>query len=244
MSNLALLTCWLALFESPSAPSPADDAAHPPPGNPPDNGPPTAPRARPRIHPRELVGYGSLLASGLLVSAWLWAGVIRQRDIMGNWFPPGDWALDLLIGTALGAVFAVLVYRLERFIPALQDIEHIFLATLDLQALQPHHILFFGVLAGVPEEVFFRGAMQSAWGVVITALVFGALHAATPAYFVYATVAGGLLGLLTVWREGLWAAIAAHTVIDMIMFGLLKRTWRQSQAAARADAPDRITPLE
>ncbi len=242
MSNLTLLTCWLTLFEPPPTSPPPDYAAPLPDDDAPDNPPPAPPRPRPRIHPRELAGYGTLLAAALIVGAWLWAGVIRNRDILSNWFPADCWVLDLLIGAALGAVFALIVHRLEHYIPALKDIERIFLTTLDLQALQPHHMLLFGFLAGVPEEVFFRGAMQSAWGVAVTAIVFGFLHAATPAYFVYATVAGGLLGLLTVWREGLWAAIAAHIVIDIIMFWLLKRTWQQSQAAALEDVPDHSTP--
>ena len=63
-------------------------------------------------------------------------------------------------------------------------------------------------------------------------MVFGALHAATPTYFVYATTAGLMLGGLTVWRDGLWSAIAAHTLIDVIMFLMLIRTWQRSQRAS------------
>lgn len=219
-----MLLCWLALFEPPSPPPEhipsADDSSVSA-----DSAPPVH-AAHLRIHPRELVGYGSLLGVGLLAAAWLWAGIIRQRDLAG-WFPTDAWALDLLIGAALGVLFAVFTWRLEDLVPALKDIERIFLATLDMQALRPHHAVIFGLLAGIPEEVFFRGAMQSAWGIVITALIFGMLHAATPAYFVYATAAGGMLGVLTAWRAGLWAAIAAHTVIDIIMFGLLMRAWHK-----------------
>jgi uncharacterized protein len=64
-------------------------------------------------------------------------------------------------------------------------------------------------------------------GLLVTSLLFGALHAVTFAYFVYATVAGALLGALALWRDGLWAPIAAHTVIDVIMFALLIRRWRK-----------------
>jgi membrane protease YdiL (CAAX protease family) len=98
-----------------------------------------------------------------------------------------------------------------------------------MSAMGYHHVLIFGLMAGVPEEILFRGALQPALGVLPTALIFGALHALTPAYFVYASGAGVFLGGLALWRDGLWTPIAAHSVVDLIMLALLIHRWRTSK---------------
>lgn len=185
-------------------------------------------RSFPRIHPRILIGYGSVFGAAMIVTAWVWAFVLRDSTL-AVWFPAARWLADLLLGTGAGAVFALVAIQLESYFPAFKRIERMFLEILDMRALRWHHAVLLGLLAGIPEEILFRGAMQPVLGVFITAMVFGALHAATPAYFVYATIAGTFLGLLVEWRGGLWAAIAAHTTIDVLMFLALIRTWRLRQ---------------
>jgi hypothetical protein len=96
-----------------------------------------------------------------------------------------------------------------------------------MESLTVAHAIWFGLIAGIPEETLFRGAMQPVAGLVVTALVFGALHAITPTYFVYATAAGVLLGALAAWSGGLWMSIAAHATIDTVMFVLLIARWRR-----------------
>jgi membrane protease YdiL (CAAX protease family) len=113
------------------------------------------------------------------------------------------------------------------------------LTSLDMDAMHYYHAVLFGLLAGIPEEILFRGAVQPALGIVLAAAIFGVFHAINLAYFLYAAGAGVLLGLLA--DGGLWAPIAAHTVIDAVMFALLIRRWRH----LRADGPVPIlTPLE
>jgi hypothetical protein len=89
------------------------------------------------------------------------------------------------------------------------------------------HPLLFGVVAGLPEEFFFRGALQPQIGLLLTALLFGALHAINRAYFIYATLAGLVLGALVAWRGDLWAATIAHGVYDALLFAAL---WRYALA--------------
>jgi membrane protease YdiL (CAAX protease family) len=190
------------------------------------------PRARRpirRVHPRALIRYGFILGFIMILVAVLWAGLIRGRDL-GGWFPAAHWRDDLLIGAAIGSAFAVGAWKLLDRIPALKYVEQIILASLRMDEMQYYHALLFGLLAGIPEEILFRGAMQPALGLLIPAVIFGAFHAINFAYFLYATGAGILLGLLTNWRGGLWAAIAAHTVIDAVMFALLIRRWHRLRA--------------
>lgn len=190
---------------------------------------PSSPVPFPRLHPRILVGYGSVFAVGMISVAWVWAIVIRGRPL-SEWFPAAGWAADLLIGIIAGSAFAVTAALITTQIPALKRLERMLLRMLDMRALRWHHAVILGLLAGIPEEILFRGTVQPALGLIPSSVLFGALHAATPAYFVYATVAGLLLGGLTIWRDGLWSAIAAHTVVDIIMFLLLMRTWQRHQA--------------
>jgi len=105
-----------------------------------------------------------------------------------------------------------------------------------MPALRPHHAVILGLLAGVPEEILFRGALQPTLGLLVTSLVFGALHAVTFAYFIYAGIAGMFLGALALWRGALWAPIAAHTVIDVIMFALLIYGWQTRERAEDSSA--------
>jgi len=186
-------------------------------------------RAPARIPPRVLVGLGLLLGLAMIGASCAWFLVLRGGRVE-EWFPRRGWAGDLVVGSIAGAVFAVLAYRLLDHVPALRRIEYLLFTTLDMPALRFHHAIVFGMLAGIPEEILFRGAMQPALGVVLAGVIFGALHAITLAYFVYATAAGIALGLLAIWRDGLWAPIAAHTVIDAIMFVLLIRKWRRLTA--------------
>lgn len=61
------------------------------------------------------------------------------------------------------------------------------------------------------------GCWSEPAAVAATSLVFGALHAITPLYFIWATVAGGLFG--TEYLEaGLTAAVVTHWVYDWIAF--------------------------
>ncbi len=193
---------------------------------PPDSPPPYPLRLRPRV----LTGYGSLLGALMVAIGVGWA-LLAGDEGPGVWFPRERWLADLLLGALVGAGFAAAAWGLFGRVPALRRIERRLVALLDMAALRPHHAVIFGLLAGVPEEILFRGALQPTLGLLVTSLVFGALHAVTLAYFVYAGVAGMLLGALALWRDALWAPIAAHTVIDVIMFALLIRRWRTGTRA-------------
>ncbi|EWM29340.1 abortive infection protein [Nannochloropsis gaditana] len=81
--------------------------------------------------------------------------------------------------------------------------------------------------AGMGEEVAFRGALQPIfaqatgqpmWGLGISSLIFAALHAATPRYFLLALVLSVYLGCLQLRYCNLWVPILVHTLFDVVGF--------------------------
>jgi len=188
----------------------------------------------PRIPPRLLVVQGALFGAAMIGIAWLIAVVIQGRDASA-WFPREAWGRELLIGAGVGAAFSLGVWRLLDAVPPLKQIKALLVRLLDLDAMGPRHALLLGLVAGIPEEILFRGAIQPLLGLILTSLLFGALHAVSPAYFAYASLAGLLLGQLAIWRGGLWAPVAAHVAIDALMLSLLVRGWRRYSLESPSD---------
>ena len=87
------------------------------------------------------------------------------------------------------------------------------------------------ILAGVGEELLFRGALQSIlgnWttpiiGLVITSLLFGLAHALSKLYFLFAVVVGAFLGWMTLKYNDLVAPMVAHGVYDFLALVYLSR---------------------
>ena len=93
--------------------------------------------------------------------------------------------------------------------------------------------------AGIGEELLFRGVLQNGLGglgglagpapaLVTTALVFGLVHALTPAYFVLTTFAGLYLGGLYLATGNLLLPVLVHFLYDWIAL-----TWLLSRSALK-----------
>jgi membrane protease YdiL (CAAX protease family) len=85
--------------------------------------------------------------------------------------------------------------------------------------------------AGAGEEILFRGAIQpiaQGWfgataGLVFASLLFGAAHAITRTYFLFATAVGLYLGWLALTFSELATPIAVHAVYDFVALIMLNR---------------------
>jgi membrane protease YdiL (CAAX protease family) len=98
-------------------------------------------------------------------------------------------------------------------------------------------------LAGLGEELLFRGAIQ-AWlvdvgdpvsGVVLAALIFGLAHYVTTAYFIAASLMGLYLGLLYQLSGNLLLPVLVHALYDWVAIEYLLRQPRESSADESAD---------
>jgi uncharacterized protein len=170
------------------------------------------------------LGEGALLLIGLL---WM-----LLRDLPFAWSDtprvPLATAAALGLSTAFG--LAAIQFVLLRLVPergpvrALRRLYRELLFPL-FRGSTPLEILVISVLAGIGEEVLFRGAMQPEWGLIATSLVFGLFHVGgrlTVALGIWAACTGALLGWLTIATGGLLAPIVAHIAYDALALSYLR----------------------
>jgi len=94
-------------------------------------------------------------------------------------------------------------------------------------------LALIALLAGLGEELFFRGWMQAAlsnrmgiWiGILLASLIFGLMHYLSMTYFIYAFVTGIYLGLIYQSSGNLYIVMAIHVVYDFVaLIYLLKKS--------------------
>jgi membrane protease YdiL (CAAX protease family) len=182
---------------------------------------PPKPHRRP-VPPNDLLRWGILLGLIMIVAASIWTGFFRDRNLIEYWFAGGVF-VQIIVGAISGATFSFTLWLIGPYFKAFETIRAMLLRTINFEAFRLWHIVIISFLAAVPEEIFFRGALQPVTGLIIASLVFGVLHSITPLYFIYATLAGFGLGLLAEWQDSLWAPIAAHYAVDFVSLLLLTR---------------------
>lgn len=190
----------------------------------------SGPAARPerpgtaRILLFAFLGEGALMLAGLL---WVLA-----RDLPFTWSDASRVSLTAAtaIGLLTAAALAAIQFVLLRIVPergpvrALRRLYRELLYPL-FRASTPIEIVVISVLAGVGEEVLFRGAMQPELGLIITSLVFGLFHVGgrlTVALGIWAACTGALLGWLAIATGGLLAPIVAHMIYDALAISYLR----------------------
>jgi membrane protease YdiL (CAAX protease family) len=93
------------------------------------------------------------------------------------------------------------------------------------------------IAAGIGEELLFRGALQpiaARWwgpaaGLLAVSVLFGALHAASSAYFVLATLVGLYLGWLAQRFDDLLVPIVVHAAYDFAALIVLRQAARRAE---------------
>ena len=170
-----------------------------------------------RLLKLELVVAAGLLAVAMGWDAW------RQLDLQASLttWSLADVSLGLLAAMPPLLVIPLLEWRVDRYMPGLQGLRqsiHLVLAPL-VGRMRLAEVLAISALAGVSEEVFFRGVLQREIGVILASLIFGLFHAVSLPYVLWAAAVGGYLGCVAQWHGNLSAPIVAHTMIDTV--GLL-----------------------
>jgi uncharacterized protein len=194
---------------------------------------PSAHEEDPRGCSLYLVAWGFYLV--VAIAAVVWVGLREGTIPTGLFLNRESWVLDLAYGLAAGFFLAAVWEGARRSLAAARELE----ATLALllASLKREEALALALLSGFAEELFFRGAMQGSFGVLVTTLLFAFLHRGPGSGFriwpVFALLAGALFGGLMFWRGNLLGPVVAHVLVNAI--GL----WRLSGKTAQ---PPQDTP--
>ena len=98
-------------------------------------------------------------------------------------------------------------------------------------------LVVIALLAGVSEELFFRGWLQGAltirfgiWsGILVASAIFGFAHYLSPTYAIYAGLTGLYLGIIYQLSGNLYVVMAIHAVYDFIALVYLIRKSRDKE---------------
>jgi uncharacterized protein len=151
--------------------------------------------------------YGELLAQDIpfLILALIGVGIFIRRspretiERLGL-LPPKQkrWWLVAIIGIGVFMAVAFGIEALANVVAPSQQKQVTDVTTVLFSRFNnPASIIFLGVLAGVVEETLFRGALLPRFGIVVTAILFAALHIQYAVSF--ATLEVFVLGLGLGW---------------------------------------------
>jgi hypothetical protein len=175
---------------------------------------------------------GSLTLIALLL-AGLFA--VPLRELIPEPGEPLAWALarGILVTVPMVAVFFLLAHLPWASLRQLRQQVELLIREMFPTSSIPQFALI-ALLAGVGEELLFRGVLQSLlvdWstpmlGLVIASLLFGAAHALSKLYFFLATLIGLCFGWMVLHYDDLVAPIVAHSLYDFVALIYLSRRAR------------------
>ena len=191
-----------------------------------------------RLTRGQVLWLASVFELGLVVLAYALGGLL---DID----PVAALRVDAtgLFWGALGTLPLYGLFLLSDRLDATREIRRFLIDKMGplLAACSGPELLYLGLLAGITEEILFRGLLQPwleldwGWlgGLVFSNLAFALVHWITPVYALLAGVCGLYLGLmLDVGPErNLLTPILIHALYDFLAFVAVASAWRRRRAA-------------
>ncbi|MGQ0637468.1 MAG: lysostaphin resistance A-like protein [Planctomycetaceae bacterium] len=180
-----------------------------------------------------------LFEGGLLAVAGVIGWACDIDPVARHRFAADGWGWGVAATLPMLALFQVL-YSLP-WQPA-QRIRHILLEVLgpSLAACRWYDLALLAGVAGLGEEVLFRGVLQPLLGLFWSNVLFGLLHPLSVLYLALATGMGLYLGWLLETTDNLLAPIVTHALYDFLAFLLVARDFRRrATAGLPVDAPGR-----
>lgn len=167
---------------------------------------------------------------GFLVLAWLLGWLLDQPPLAQlSWnLVDAAWGVAASVPMLLGAL-ALIRWPVGPLARIKQFSEEV-IAPL-FAVCTPFDLALIALLAGVGEEICFRGVLQpyfadrySLWrGIAMTSILFGLLHPISGAYILLAAAASVYLGWVFHASGNLLAPIIAHALYDLVMLLYLVR---------------------
>lgn len=194
-----------------------------------------------KLRRSDFLKLATVFQGGLVVAAYV-IGWLADIDPLGSLeFDVRGLVIGLCATVPLYLAFQV-CYRLP--IEGLRQIRHFLLEKMGplLDACNLRDMTYLGLLAGVTEEILFRGVLQplaeTAWGwesgLIFSNLLFALAHWITPAYALLAGLTGLYLGLAMDFggERNLLIPIVIHAAYDMLAFVKVVRSYREARSAA------------
>jgi len=98
-----------------------------------------------------------------------------------------------------------------------------------LAACSLAELALVSLLAGLGEELLFRGALQPVLGLPLASVLFALAHFITPTYALLTGVMGLYLGWLATASGTLWTPIVTHALYDFVAFLVVIRDVRRQR---------------
>ena len=177
------------------------------------------------------VSFAAVFYGLLAVAAAVWCGLRGiELPLLG---PRPAMGLAFGLATAVGTVsLSLLAYRLIPITRKLADE----LAPSLVDGADRSGLVLIALFSGVGEEVFFRGAVQQEFGIVIASVAFGLAHVGPDRRYLlwtaWAVLAGLVFGILFEVTGGLIAPVTAHAVHNAATLLI----WKRSRQDADPDA--------
>ena len=147
-----------------------------------------------------------------------------------------SWYMQLIYGLGYGTLAGLLALLLlkQKFMAKTLDFYQQLFSGLELSI---GGILFISYCAGVGEEMLFRGALQEFMGIIVTAVIFVAIHGylnpknwQLSIYGFYMTLV--IIGIGFMFEIfGMISSMSAHFIIDVILLYSLMRANRKTTAS-------------
>jgi membrane protease YdiL (CAAX protease family) len=136
----------------------------------------------------------------------------------------------VVVGIGGGLVLILVSRGLEKVIPSVELLTQGFGQMLG--QFTPRHACLAAMASSLGEEIFFRGFLQSWWGLFFSSVVFALLHIGPDRRFIswpfLAFGASLLLGSLMVYTGTIWASVIAHGLVNFVNLNHI-----QAKAAAQ-----------
>ncbi len=165
----------------------------------------------------------------LLGLAWAWFGGGRFAWSLDSSWLSAPYPFRLSLSLVLGLVLALLVVAATPPLVERTNWAHALHVALKeiISPLSSAEITLLALASGLGEELFFRGALQPALGLLPASLVFGALHVGPKKVFLawagWAVVMGLLLGAIFELTGVLWGPVLAHVWINQRNMAFIRR---------------------
>lgn len=182
----------------------------------------------------------------LLLLATIWVH-LAHIDLLPLLMLKDGW--PILIGTASGVAMSLsslVVAKIARkykdrfkFLSGFDELVSTMLQPLFKEATLLD-ILLIAFSSGFCEEVFFRGVLQTQFGLIAASVIFGLVHCGGKQYLIYAVwamLAGLLFGVLLEASGTLWLPITMHIVNNLVSITMIRYRigYKPDDSSSRAD---------